>query len=57
MLSALFLGGIYTPAVSYDGEWGSLAFKSEMGKPLTILELQMEVYNNVKKISKVIEKQ
>ena len=57
MLSALFLGGIYTPAVLHDGEWGSLAFKSEMGKSLTILELQMEVYNNVKKISKVIEKQ
>ena len=52
VLRALFMRGIYTPAVSYDGEWGSLALKTETGTPLTVLELQREVYNDVKKISK-----
>ena len=49
VLSALFMSGIYTPAVAYDGEWASLAFKTDTGKPLTVLELQRKVYSNVKK--------
>ena len=48
VLYALFLRGIYVPVVSYDGQWAKLAFQAPDGKPLTILELQRQVYNDVK---------
>ena len=48
VLYALFIRGIYAPVVSYDGQWGKLAFQAPDGTPLTILELQRQLYNDVK---------
>lgn len=48
VLHKLYIKGLYTPVVSYDGQWAKLAFQSSIGEPLTILELQKKVYNDVK---------
>ncbi|CAG2200998.1 unnamed protein product [Mytilus edulis] len=48
VLYTLYLKGLYTPVVSYDGQWAKLSFQSSSGDPLTILELQKKVFNNVK---------
>ena len=48
----LFLKGLYTPVVSYDGQWSVLAYRAKDGKALTLLELQKQVYNEVKNMKK-----
>ena len=52
VLNELFVQGLYTPVVSYDGQWASLSIRDEFGKPLTLLELQRSVYNEVKQLKK-----
>ena len=52
VLKELFIQGLYTPVVSYDGQWASSAFKDEYGDALTLLELQKQVYNDIKKRTK-----
>ncbi|CAC5399607.1 unnamed protein product [Mytilus coruscus] len=44
----LFQMGLYTPAISYDGQWAKLSNQDANGKPFTLLGLQKHVYNNVK---------
>ncbi|KAK3107914.1 hypothetical protein FSP39_025021 [Pinctada imbricata] len=46
---ALFINGMYTPIVSFDGQWSKLAFQKSTDEPLTLLELQKKVYNKVKR--------
>ena len=48
VLFTLFIKGLYTPVVSYDGQWAKLALQEEDSSPLTILELQRQLYNEVK---------
>lgn len=52
VLNELFVQGLYTPVVSYDGQWASLSVKNEFGEQLTLLELQRSVYNGVKQMKK-----
>jgi hypothetical protein len=52
VLNELFVQGLYTPVVSYDGQWASLSIRDEYGQPLTLLELQRSVYNGVKQMKK-----
>lgn len=40
VLLSLYHNGIYTPVVSYDGQWARLVFQTAEGDPLTILEHQ-----------------
>jgi hypothetical protein len=51
VLYALYTRGLYSLVVSYDGQWAKLAFQSSTGEPLTVIELQKRVYNDVKKRS------
>lgn len=51
VLLALFIRGMYTPVISYDGQWAKLAFQNENGEPLTMLELQKKVASEVQKRS------
>lgn len=53
--------GIYTPVSCSDGQWAQLAIRSMRGEPLTLLQLQKDVYQQVKRKQKttlytVIEK-
>ena len=40
VLHVLYLKGLYTPVVSYDGQWAVLSYRANDGTPLTLLELQ-----------------
>ena len=48
VLLCLFMKGLYTPVISYDGQWAKLALQTQHGAPLTLLQLQRNVYNDVK---------
>lgn len=48
VIYVLFQKGMYTPVVAYDGQWSKLAFQTSGGKPLTLLELQRKIYNDIK---------
>lgn len=48
-LRELFVRGLYVPVISYDGQWAKLAFRDEDGDPLTMLELQKCVSNEIQK--------
>ena len=48
VLFTLFTNGLYTPVVSYDGQWAKLAFQKENSTQLTILDLQRQLYNAIK---------
>ena len=43
---------LYVPAVSFDGQWSNLAVRSNTGAPLTILQLQKDVYKEAKRMSR-----
>lgn len=47
VFKCLFQYGLYTPVVSYDGQWAKLAYQDEHGTPLTVIELQKQVYSKV----------
>ncbi|VDI45652.1 Hypothetical predicted protein [Mytilus galloprovincialis] len=51
-LQRCYLNGLYTPVVSFDGQWSQLAVRSSNGHPLTILQLQKDVFRESKKMSK-----
>ncbi|VDI60616.1 Hypothetical predicted protein [Mytilus galloprovincialis] len=51
-LQRCYLNGLYTPVVSFDGQWSQLAVRSSNGYPLTILQLQKDVFRESKKMSK-----
>ncbi|VDI01697.1 Hypothetical predicted protein [Mytilus galloprovincialis] len=44
--------GLYIPVVSFDGQWNNVAIRDNNGKPLTILQLQKDVFNQAKRETK-----
>ena len=52
VLEACANRGLYTPIVSFDGQWSTLAMRSTTGKPLTILQLQKDVWRESKATNK-----
>ncbi|VDI80060.1 Hypothetical predicted protein [Mytilus galloprovincialis] len=48
-LQKCYPNGLYTPVVSFDGQWSQLAVISSNGYPLTILQLQKDVFRESKK--------
>ncbi|KAH3847300.1 hypothetical protein DPMN_089620 [Dreissena polymorpha] len=41
--------GIHIPAVSFDGQWHVLSVRDDNDKPLTVLQLQKDVWREVEK--------
>ena len=52
VLEECYKRGLYTPVVSFDGQWFFLAVRDTSGKPLTILQLQKDAYAEAKHESK-----
>ena len=52
VLTKCFELGLYVPAVSYDGQWSRLAVRSGCGAPLTVLQLQKDVFKDAKAASR-----
>ena len=55
VLEACANRGLYTPIVSFDGQWSTLAMRSTTGKPLTILQhvqMQKDVWRESKATNK-----
>ena len=52
VLQECYERGLYTPVVSFDGQWFSLAIRDSSGKPLTMLQLQKDVNAEAKRKSK-----
>ena len=44
--------GIHIPAQAFDGQWHNIAVRAVDGSPLTILQLQKDVWKEVEKIQK-----
>lgn len=44
--------GIHIPAVSFDGQWHNIVTRSASGKPLTIYQLQKDVWQEAERTSK-----
>ncbi|XP_060581747.1 uncharacterized protein LOC132738297 [Ruditapes philippinarum] len=44
--------GIHVPACSFDGQWHNIGVRTCTGKPLTVLQLQKDVWVEVQKMSK-----
>ena len=44
--------GLHVPAVSFDGQWHNIAVRSVQNKPLTILQLQKDVWKESERIQK-----
>ncbi|KAH3717370.1 hypothetical protein DPMN_060156 [Dreissena polymorpha] len=45
--------GIHIPAVSFDGQWHVLSVRDDNDKPLTVLQLQKDVWREVEKKKKL----
>ena len=44
--------GLHVPAVSFDGQWHNMAVRSLQKKPLTMLQLQKDVWRESEKTQK-----
>ncbi|CAG2221722.1 unnamed protein product [Mytilus edulis] len=44
--------GIHIPAVSFDGQWHNIVTRSASGKPITIYQLQKDVWQEAERTSK-----
>ena len=44
--------GLHIPSVSYDGQWHNVCVKDVSGEPLTVLQLQKDVWKRVEHMSK-----
>lgn len=44
--------GIHIPAESFDGQWHNLVVRSVMGQPLTVLQLQKDVWREAERTKK-----
>ena len=44
--------GLYVPVCSFDGQWCRLVIRDKESKPLTVLQLQKDVFSEAKKLSK-----
>lgn len=52
VLAETFRRGLYVPICSFDGQWYKLNVRDSIGKPLTVLQLQKDVYTEVKRMTK-----
>ena len=52
VLQECYVPGLYIPVISFDAKWFSLAIRDSHGKPLTMLQLQKDVYTEAKHKSK-----
>ena len=52
VLQECYVLGLYIPVISFDAKWFSLAIRDSHGKPLTMLQLQKDVYTEAKHKSK-----
>ncbi|KAK7507914.1 hypothetical protein BaRGS_00000879 [Batillaria attramentaria] len=52
VLKRCFERGLYVPAVSFDGQWASASVRTKNGDPLTLLQLQKDVYKEAQKTTK-----
>lgn len=44
--------GLYTPVCSFDGQWSRIAVRDRHNRPLTVLQLQKDVFRECRKLSK-----
>ena len=44
--------GLYTPVCSFDGQWSRIAVRDRHDRPLTVLQLQKQVFWECRKLSK-----
>jgi hypothetical protein len=44
--------GLYTPVCCFDGQWYKMTVRDGNDSPLTLLQLQKQIWNDVKKIDK-----
>ena len=52
VLDACFKEGMHVPAISFDGLWHNIAVKDKDGAPLTLLQLQKDVWKSVEAMTK-----
>ena len=52
VLHECYTRGLYVPVISFDGQWYNIAIRDRHGKPLTMLQLQKDVYSEAKVESK-----
>ena len=54
VLEECYNRGLYTPIVAIDGQWYNIAVRDSSGNPLTLLQLQKDIYNEAKKETKSV---
>ena len=52
VLNECYTRGLYVPVISFDGQWYNIAIRDRNGAPLTLLQLQKDVYSEAKQESK-----
>ena len=52
VLGECFKKGLYTQVCSFDGQWSALVVRDRNNNPLTVLQLQKDVFTKVKKMPK-----
>ncbi|MES9902851.1 MAG: hypothetical protein ABW168_09220 [Sedimenticola sp.] len=52
VLHACAKQGLYVPICSFDGQWSRIAVRDRNDKPLTVLQLQKDVFHDAKQLSK-----
>jgi hypothetical protein len=43
--------GLYVPVCSFDGQWSRITVRGQNDSPLTLLQLQKDMYRDVRKMS------
>lgn len=51
VLDACSKAGLYVPVCSFDGQWYRIAVRDQNEFPLTLLQLQKDIYHEVKRMS------
>lgn len=52
VLNECYTRGLYVPVISFDGQWYNIAVRDRNDAPLTLLQLQKDIYNEAKQESK-----
>lgn len=52
VLNECYQHGLYTPVISFDGQWYCIAVRDKDGKPLTVLQLQKDTFSEAKRETK-----
>ncbi|CAG2194451.1 unnamed protein product [Mytilus edulis] len=53
-MQACFVNGIHVPVQTFDGQWINLVVRDQQGNPQTKLQLQVDVWKEVKRMPKKI---